>query len=83
MIQIVSGLEMSLAKQYFDDWLVSIKQQDYSFSRTEKKFQITANIWKVFQLLEVVISLASGEITTLWLKNSVNTNLKIILEDNF
>ena len=83
MIQIVSGLEMSLAKQYFDDWLVSIKQQDYSFSRTEKKFQIIANIWKVFQLLEVVISLASGEIATLWLKNSVNTNLKIILEDNF
>ena len=28
---------MSLAKQYFDDSLVSIKQQDRSFSRTEKK----------------------------------------------
>ena len=37
MIQIVSGLEMSLAKQYFDDWLVYIKQQDRSFSRAEKK----------------------------------------------
>ena len=31
------GLEMSLAKHYFDDWLVSIKQQDHSFSRTERK----------------------------------------------
>ena len=37
MIQIVSGLEMSLADQCFDDWLVSIKQQDCSFSRREKK----------------------------------------------
>ena len=32
-----NGLEMSLAKQYFDSWLVSIKQQDRSFSRTGKK----------------------------------------------
>ena len=46
MIQIVNGLKMSLAKQYFDDWLafikqqvVFIKQQDCSFSRTEKKFK--------------------------------------------
>ena len=30
-------LEMFLAKQYFDDWLVSIKQQDRSFPRTEKQ----------------------------------------------
>ena len=37
MIQIANGLEMSLAKQYFDDWLVSIKQQDRSFSGTEEK----------------------------------------------
>ena len=37
MVQIDNGLEMSLAKQYFDDWLVSIKQQDHSFSGTEKK----------------------------------------------
>ena len=27
---------MSLAKQYYDDWLISINQQDCSFSRTEK-----------------------------------------------
>ena len=27
---------MSLGKQYFDNWLVFIKQQDRSFSRTEK-----------------------------------------------
>ena len=39
MIQIVNGLEMSLAKQYFYDLLVSIKQQDRSFGRTEKKFK--------------------------------------------
>ena len=37
MIQIVNGLEMSLAKQYFDDWLASIIQMDRSFSRAEKK----------------------------------------------
>ena len=37
MIQIIIGLEMSLAKQYFDDWLVFIKPQDRNFSRTEKK----------------------------------------------
>ena len=30
-------LEMFLAKQYFDDWLVSIKQQDRTFPRTEKQ----------------------------------------------
>ena len=40
MIHIVSGLKMSLAKQYFDDSLVSIEQQDRSFSRTEKKKKI-------------------------------------------
>ena len=39
MIQIVNGLEMSLAKQYFDDWLASIKQQNHSFSKKEKKFK--------------------------------------------
>ena len=43
MIQIVNGLEMSLAKQYFYDLLVSIKQQDRSFDRTGKKIQIIAN----------------------------------------
>ena len=36
MVQIDNVLEISLAKQCFDDWLVSIKQQDHSFSRTEK-----------------------------------------------
>ena len=43
MIQIDNDLEMCLAKQYFDDSLVSIKQQDRSFYRTGKKSQITAN----------------------------------------
>ena len=33
---IVNELEMSLATQYFEDLLVSIKQQGRSFSRTEK-----------------------------------------------
>ena len=65
---------MSLTKQYFDDWLVSIKQKDCSFSRTEKKKnQITANR----------PSSESGQIATFWLKDFVNTNLKIILEYNF
>ena len=32
MVQKENDLEMS-----FDDWLVSIKEQDHSFSRTEKK----------------------------------------------
>ena len=43
MIQIGNGLEMSLAKQYFDDLFVSVKQQDRNFFRAEK-IQITANI---------------------------------------
>ena len=42
MVQIDDGLEMSLAKQYFDDWLVSIKQHDRRFSRTVKKIQVKA-----------------------------------------
>ena len=49
MVQIDNGLEMSLAKQYFDDSLVSIKQQDPSFSRTEKKFKsqhIREGLWQ-------------------------------------
>ena len=33
----VNGLEILLANQYFDDCFVSIKQQDCSFSRTEKQ----------------------------------------------
>ena len=37
MVRIDNGSEMSLAKQYFDDLLVSIKQQDCSFSTTKKK----------------------------------------------
>ena len=41
----VSGLEMSLALQYYDQ-LDSIKEQDRNFSRTEKK--ITANTRMVF-----------------------------------
>ena len=62
MVQTDNGLEMSLAKQYFDDWLVSIKQQDHSFSRTErKKNQITAYTWRDFQLLEAVVSSATGQ----------------------
>ena len=38
MIQIANGLEMSLAKQYFDDSLVSIKQQVAVFLEQKKKF---------------------------------------------
>ena len=32
--QYANGFEMSLAKQYFDNWFVSIKQQDRIFSKT-------------------------------------------------
>ena len=53
------------------------------FLEQKKKFQITANTWRAFQLQEVVISSASGQTTTFWLKDFVNTNLKIILENNF
>ena len=83
LMQIVNGLKMSLAKQYFDDWLVFIKQQDFSFSRTEKKIQVVANTWRVFQLLEAVVSSVSGQVATFWLKDFVNTSFKNILEDNF
>ena len=64
MIQIIIGLEISLAEQYFDDWLVAIKQQNHSFSKTDKKFKTTANTWTVFQLIEPVIS--SGQIHFVW-----------------
>ena len=53
-----------VAKQYFDDWLASIKQQDCSFSGTEKKNQITANTWRAFQLQEAVISLEAGQMSS-------------------
>ena len=36
MIQIINGLEVSLAKQYFEDCVVSMKQKDCSFFKTEK-----------------------------------------------
>ena len=68
MGQIDNGLEMSLDKWYLDDWIVSIKQHDRSFSGTEKKIPITANTWRAFQLLEAVISSASGQIPTFWLE---------------
>ena len=37
MMQIVNGLEMLLVEQYFNDWIVSTKQKNCSFSRTDKK----------------------------------------------
>ena len=54
---------MSLAKQYFDDSLVSIKQQDHIFSveQEKKSNHITANNWRAIQLLEAVISSPSGQ----------------------
>ena len=51
MIQIVNGLEMALAKQYFDDWFVSIKQQDRSFSRAEKQNSNHSKYIKGFSIL--------------------------------
>ena len=72
MIQIVNVIEFFLAEQYFDDWRVSIKQQDHSFSR-KKKNQVTDNKWGAFQLLEVVISSASGQIHFGWKNLSIQT----------
>ena len=37
IIQIANGLQITLAKQYFDDWLAPIRQRDCTFSRIEKK----------------------------------------------
>ena len=37
MIEIANDLQMSSAKQNFDHWLISIKEQDCFFSRTAKK----------------------------------------------
>ena len=50
--------------------------------KKKKKIQITDNTWRAFQLLEAVISSASGQIHFSW-KIFVNTNLKVILEDIF
>ena len=74
MIQIVNGLEKSLAKQYFDDWLVSIKQQDCCFSRSERKIK---NKWRASQLLEAVIYSKPNQIATFWMIDFGNTNFKI------
>ena len=74
---------MSLAKQYFDDSLVSIKQQDRSFSRTEKKKNSNHN--KHMRSFSITRGSNIFRITsdTFCLKDFVNTNLKIILEDDF
>ena len=47
----------------------------------QKKNQITANTRGASQLLEAVMSSESGHIATCWLKDLVNTNLK--MEDTF
>ena len=81
-IQLVNdiGLEMSLAKQYFDDWLVSITQQDHSFSRAEKNSN-QSKYMKGFSITRGnnIFSIRSD---TFLLKDFVNPNLKTILEDN-
>ena len=82
MIQIVSGLEISLAKQYFDDWLVSIKQHDCSSSRTEIK-QITASTWRACQLLESVISSEECQIASFFWKILSTPNWKLITKKFF
>ena len=73
MIQIVNGWEMSLANQYFDVWLFTIKQQVAVFLEMKNKIQLTANTWRAFQLQDAVISSTSSQITTFWLKNFVNS----------
>ena len=81
MIQKINDLKMSLIKQYFDDWLVSIKQQDYNFSRTEKNSNLSKHM-KGFSITRDsnIFSIISN---TFWLKDFLNANLKIILEDTF
>ena len=78
MIQIVNGLEMSLAKQYFDGCLVSIKQKDLSFSRTKNNKSNHSKHVKGFSITRGsnIFSISSD---IFWLKYSVNTNLKIII----
>ena len=39
MIEIANDLQMSLAKQNFDHWLISIKQQDCFFLEQQKKIK--------------------------------------------
>ena len=56
---------MFLAKQYFEDQLAFIKQQDCIISRTEKKSNHSKHM-KGFQLLEAVIFSLSGQIHFDW-----------------
>ena len=75
MTQIANVLEMTLAKQYFDYLLVSIKQQDHSFSKTEKNSNHSKHK-KVFSITGG-INIFSIRSDTFWLKDFVNTNLKV------
>ena len=81
MIQKLNGLEMSLTKQYFEDWLVSKKRQDRSFSRTEKKSNHSKHI-KSFSITRGS-NIFSIRFDIFWLKNFANTKMKFVLEINF
>ena len=74
---------MSLAKQYFNNWLFSFKQQDCTFSRTEKKSNNSNHMkdWSITRGSNM-FSIRSD---TFWLKDFVKNNLKITfnLENNF
>ena len=68
---------MSLVKPCFEDGLVSIKEQDFSFSRSEKKSNHSKHM-KGFYITSSnnIFNIKSD---TFWLKDFAdNTNLKII-----
>ena len=83
MIQIANGLKISLVKQYFDDWLVSIKQNRTAVFLEKKKNPNHSKQLKGFSILETVTTSASGQVDTFWLRDFVKSSLKNILEGNF
>ena len=76
MLQIVNGSEMFLANQYFDDRLISIKQQDRSFSTTEKKYSNHSKHMKGFSITRGS-NICSITPDTFWVKDFVSSNLEI------
>ena len=57
----VDGLEMPLAKEYFED-LLFLSENKIAVFLEREKIQITANTRRAFQLLETVLFSASGQI---------------------
>ena len=74
--------------QYFEDWFTSIEQRDGNFSKKEKnKMFISPQTYgglkiSVNSTLRQYSFFVNITWDTFWLKDSVKTQLKIILEDN-